>query len=105
MAKNFSFDSLDIVLPKRPTESHKGLYVRVAIIAGSKGMGGAGILASEASLFCGSGLINLYTHNSNVQASLERNPEIMAIGVESHERVKGNFDVILIGVIFLVRYL
>ena len=97
MAKNFSFDSLDIVLPKRPTESHKGLYGRVAIIAGSKGMGGAGILASEASLFCGSGLINLYTHNSNVQASLERNPEIMAIGVESHERVKGNFDVILIG--------
>ena len=97
MAKNFSFDSLDIVLPKRPTESHKGLYGRVAIIAGSKGMGGAGILASEASLFCGSGLINLYTHHSNVQASLERNPEVMAIGVESPERVKGNFDVILIG--------
>jgi hydroxyethylthiazole kinase-like uncharacterized protein yjeF len=97
MAESFNFDSLDIVLPKRQTHSHKGLYGRVAIIAGSKGMGGAGILASEASLFCGSGLVNLFTHSSNVQASLERNPEVMAIGAENHIDIAGNFDIGLIG--------
>ena len=97
MAERFNFDSLDIVLPKRQAQSHKGLYSRVAVIAGSKGMGGAGILASEASLFCGSGLVSLYTHSSNAQASLQRNPEIMTLGVDSHENISGDFDVILIG--------
>ena len=97
MAESFNFDSLDIVLPKRQAQSHKGLYGRVAVIAGSKGMGGAGILASEASLFCGSGLVSLYTHSSNAQASLQRNPEIMTLGVDSHENISGDFDVILIG--------
>ena len=97
MAESFNFDSLDIVLPKRQAQSHKGLYGRVAVIAGSRGMGGAGILASEASLFCGSGLVSLYTHSSNAQASLQRNPEIMTLGVDSHENISGDFDVILIG--------
>lgn len=97
MAESFNCDSLDIVLPKRQAQSHKGLYGRVAVIAGSKGMGGAGILASEASLFCGSGLVSLYTHSSNTQASLQRNPEIMTLGVDSHENISGDFDVILIG--------
>ena len=97
MAESFNCDSLDIVLPKRQAQSHKGSYGRVAVIAGSKGMGGAGILASEASLFCGSGLVSLYTHSSNAQASLQRNPEIMTIGVDSHENISGDFDVILIG--------
>ena len=97
MAESFSLNSLDITLPKRKDNSHKGFYGRVAVIAGSKGMGGAGILASEASLFCGSGLVNLFTHISNVQASLERNPEVMAIGIESHKDISGNFDIGLIG--------
>ena len=97
MAESFNFDSLDIVLPKRQAQSHKSLYGRVAVIAGSRGMGGAGILASEASLFCGSGLVSLYTHSSNAQASLQRNPEIMTLGVDSHENISGDFDVILIG--------
>ena len=97
MAESFSLNSLDIILPKRKDNSHKGFYGRVAVIAGSKGMGGAGILASEASLFCGSGLVNLFTHISNVQASLERNPEVMAIGIENHKDISGNFDIGLIG--------
>ena len=50
-------------------------------------MGGAGILASEASLFCGSGLVTLVTDTSNVSPSLLRNPEVMAIGVDMVEGV------------------
>ena len=67
------------------------------MIAGSEGMGGAGILASEASLYCGSGLVTLFTHKSNVEASLVRNPEIMALGIQDRIESPDNINVFLIG--------
>ena len=57
MALNFNFESLGIRLPQRNKNAHKGSHGKVLVIAGSEGMGGAGILASEASLYCGSGLV------------------------------------------------
>ena len=97
MALKFNFESLDNKLPKRDINSHKGNNGRVLIVAGSEGMGGAGILASEASLFSGSGLVSLFTHKSNVSASLERNPEIMALGIDDCIEYSNNLDVLLIG--------
>ena len=75
--KEFNIDTLVQKVPNRLANSHKGDYGKVLIIAGSKGMGGAGILSSEACVFCGAGLVTLVTHPDNVQASLERNPEVM----------------------------
>ncbi|MFL2704130.1 MAG: NAD(P)H-hydrate dehydratase, partial [Gammaproteobacteria bacterium] len=97
MALKFNFESLDNKLPKRDINSHKGNNGRVLIVAGSEGMGGAGILASEASLFSGSGLVSLFTHKSNVSASLERNPEIMVLGIDDCIEYSNNLDVLLIG--------
>ena len=97
MALNFNFESLGIGLPQRNKNAHKGSHGKVLVIAGSEGMGGAGILASEASLYCGSGLVTLFTHKSNVEASLVRNPEIMALGIQDRIESPDNINVFLIG--------
>ncbi|MDA9621588.1 NAD(P)H-hydrate dehydratase [Gammaproteobacteria bacterium] len=85
--QSFTFQELKNLLPNRAKDSHKGNFGKVLICAGSPDMGGAGILASEASLFCGSGLVTLVTDTSNVSPSLLRNPEVMAIGVDMVEGV------------------
>ena len=46
-------------LPKRPADSHKGSYGKLLIIAGSRGMIGAGCLAAKAALRSGCGLVYL----------------------------------------------
>lgn len=97
MALNFNFESLGIRLPQRNNNAHKGSHGKVLVIAGSEGMGGAGILASEASLYCGSGLVTLFTHKSNVEASLVRNPEIMVLGIQDRIESPDNIDVFLLG--------
>ena len=81
--ENFNFDTLKIKIPKRHKNSHKGDFGKVLIAGGASGTGGASILSSEASLFCGAGLVHLETHLSNVAASLKRNPEVMAFGGSS----------------------
>ena len=85
--QSFTFQELKNLLPNRAKDSHKGDFGKVLICAGSPGMGGAGILASEASLFCGSGLVTLVTDTSNVSSSLLRNPEVMTAGVDMVEGV------------------
>lgn len=85
--QSFTFQELKNLLPNRAKDSHKGNFGKVLICAGSPGMGGAGILASEASLFCGSGLVTLVTDTSNVSSSLLRNPEVMTTGIDMVEGV------------------
>ena len=85
--QSFTFQELKNLLPNRAKDSHKGNFGKVLICAGSPGMGVAGILASEASLFCGSGLVTLVTDTSNVSSSLLRNPEVMITGVDMVEGV------------------
>ena len=85
--QSFTFKELKNLLPNRAKDSHKGNFGKVLICAGSPGMGGAGILASEASLFCGSGLVTLVTDTSNVSSSLLRNPEVMTTGVDMDKGV------------------
>ena len=97
MSKDFNFDSIQRKIPKRSLDSHKGDFGRVMIIGGSEGMGGAAILSSEASLFCGSGLVHLNTHPSNVEASLIRNPEIMALGINKSLSIPDGINILLCG--------
>ena len=46
-------------IPCRPNYSHKGTYGRVFVLAGSTGMTGAAVLASQAALRTGAGLVTL----------------------------------------------
>ncbi len=97
MSKDFNLDSIQKKIPKRSLNSHKGDFGRVMIIGGSEGMGGAAILSSEASLFCGSGLVHLNTHPLNVEASLVRNPEVMALGINKELSIPDNINILLCG--------
>lgn len=97
MVEKFNFETINIEIPERNNNSHKGDFGRVAVLGGSEGMGGAAILSSEASLFSGAGLTHLYTHSTNVEAGLQRNPEIMSLGINSNFEIPNNIDVLVCG--------
>lgn len=46
-------------LPPRPRDAHKGIFGRVVVIAGSRGMSGAAALCASAALRGGAGLVTL----------------------------------------------
>lgn len=46
-------------LPKRPADSHKGLYGTVLVIAGGRGMAGAAALCGASALRSGAGLVRI----------------------------------------------
>lgn len=68
-------------LPRRHATTHKGECGRVLVVGGDEGMGGAGILAGEAALRGGAGLVFLATRGEHVPAALARRPEIQARAV------------------------
>jgi NAD(P)H-hydrate epimerase len=69
------------LLPKRPTNTHKGDYGHTLVIAGSKGKGGAAGLTGLAALRSGAGLVTLAVPESCHQA-LEFNPlETMTVAL------------------------
>ena len=70
-------------LPERPVDAHKNLFGHVLVIGGDCGSGGAAIMAAEAALRSGAGLVSLATRPQHVAAALARCPEIMVHGVES----------------------
>lgn len=52
-------------LPKRMAHSNKGTYGKLLIIAGTKNMAGAAILAAKAAYRTGAGLVKVYTREEN----------------------------------------
>ncbi len=70
------------VLPPRDPLAHKNHSGHVVIIGGDHGMGGAVILAAEAALRTGAGLVTVLTRSENVPAVLARRPEVMVVGVD-----------------------
>ncbi|GAB3275145.1 NAD(P)H-hydrate dehydratase [Parahaliea aestuarii] len=67
--------------PARKPDAHKGDCGRVVVVGGDDGMGGAILLAAEAALRCGAGLVSAATRERHVSALLARCPEAMARGV------------------------
>jgi NAD(P)H-hydrate epimerase len=57
--------SITEIYKKRSKFSHKGTYGHALIIAGSKGMAGASVLASKAALRSGAGLVSLHGPECN----------------------------------------
>jgi len=62
----------------RASNSHKGHFGRILVVAGNTGMAGAAILASEAALRSGAGLVSAASRADTVMALLQRRPEVMA---------------------------
>ncbi|MDE0191260.1 MAG: NAD(P)H-hydrate dehydratase [Gammaproteobacteria bacterium] len=68
-------------LVRRPG-AHKGDFGRLLIVGGESDMGGAVLLAGEAALRTGAGLVTIATRTENRAAILARRPELMVRGVE-----------------------
>ena len=65
----------------RPRSGHKNQFGHVLVIGGERGMGGAALLAGEAALRTGCGLVSILTRPEHGAPMLARMPEIMVRGV------------------------
>ncbi|QNN47248.1 NAD(P)H-hydrate dehydratase [Thermomonas brevis] len=75
-------DALPVLFPLRPRDSHKGRNGHVLCIGGDAGSGGAILLAAQAALRSGAGLVSVATRAAHVPALLARCPEAMVHAVE-----------------------
>lgn len=67
----------------RRSGAHKGDFGRLLVVGGDTDMGGAVLLAGEAALRTGAGLVNIATRGANRSAILARRPELMVREAES----------------------
>lgn len=73
----------DQLLPLRALDSHKGDHGHVQVIGGDYGYAGAALMASQAALVSGAGLVSCTTRPEHISAYISRCPEIMAAGINS----------------------
>lgn len=66
-------------LPERKLDHHKGLSGHVTVIAGSVGMAGAAVLASEACLRSGAGTVTLVCPENIYFSCVSMIPEVMVV--------------------------
>ena len=68
------------LLPPRRKDSHKGDYGRLLIVAGSRGMTGAAVLAARAALKAGAGLVTVACPETERRLVAAALPEAMTFG-------------------------
>jgi len=69
-------------LQPRPPASHKGDFGHVLVVGGDYGLGGAALMAAEAALRTGAGLVSVITRSTHKAGFLARRPEAMVVGTE-----------------------
>jgi len=71
------------LLPRRRKDSHKGDYGRLLIVAGSRGMTGAAVLAARAALKAGAGLVTVACPDTERRLVALSVPEAMTFGADA----------------------
>lgn len=82
--------------PKRPRDSHKGLFGTVAVIGGASGMIGAPLLAARAAIKLGAGCVHVGQLAENAPGVDMQQPELMLHSASAALRLPG-VDVLAIG--------
>ncbi len=88
------------LLPLRGRACHKGDYGHVMVIGGDRGMAGAVMMASEAAVRSGAGLVSVATRAEHVALCTGNRPEVMSHAVQSGQELELLLDrasVLLIG--------
>jgi len=80
--QRIDINSASAVLAPRAVASHKGSHGHVLVIGGDSSFGGAVIMAAEAALRSGAGLVSVITRSCHRPALLARRPEVMVLGTE-----------------------
>jgi len=89
-----------VPLPRRKRDAHKGNCGHVLVVGGELGYSGAAIMAGEAALRVGSGLVSIVTRPEHSGLLNLHRPELMCHGVETSEQLSAllaNVDVIVVG--------
>ncbi len=73
-------------LPSRGTNVYKQALGHIAVVGGDTNMGGAPIMAAEAALRVGAGMVTLVTRGAHRPAVLARRPEIMVADADDVEQ-------------------
>ncbi len=82
---SISFITEHVPFPVRNADSHKGDYGRVGIIAGSRGMAGAGELCTRSCLRSGAGLVTLAAADCLVEVYESKLTEAMVFPLKDKE--------------------
>ena len=87
------------LLPRRRFDVHKGDFGRIGIVAGSRGLTGAAILAAEACVRAGAGLVSLYvTEDIHAIVASSTSAEVMVKPIGSYlDVLDTNRDVLAVG--------
>lgn len=99
LAERLAGARLPRLAPRRPT-AHKGQFGHVLVVGGEHGTGGASLLASEAALRSGAGMVSLASRGAHSVAAQARLPEVMSRGVASGnelQRMIDRADVLVVG--------
>lgn len=81
-AQRIDINSVGKMLAPRAVASHKGSHGHVVVIGGDSSFGGAVLMAAEAALRSGAGLVSVITRLAHRPALLARTPEVMVLGTE-----------------------
>ena len=84
------------LIPKRPRDSHKGMFGTVAVIGGKRGMLGAPLMAARAALKLGAGCVHAGLLADNAPSVDLLQPELMLHSASDALRLPG-VDVFAIG--------
>lgn len=88
-------NQLAMLLLPRNASAHKGEFGHTVIIGGDYGFGGAAIMAAEAAVRAGSGLVTLVTRTVNQSSMLAKRPEVMVMGTENTDDLDNKLEELL----------
>ena len=96
--KQITTDYVQSIITPRPANLHKGQAGRVLIIAGSRGMAGAAVLAARGALYSGAGLVKVSVPDELFNILQISVPEAMCIDRQEAAKADLNiYDAICIG--------
>ncbi|HEY5646100.1 MAG TPA: NAD(P)H-hydrate dehydratase [Pseudomonadales bacterium] len=72
-------------LPVRTADAYKQALGHVVVVGGDSSMGGAPLMAAEAALRSGAGLVTVVTRAAHRSAILSRRPEVMVVDADDAE--------------------
>ncbi|MEH6469883.1 MAG: NAD(P)H-hydrate dehydratase [Halopseudomonas sp.] len=75
-------------LPLRSRGAHKGDFGHVMVVGGDRGMAGSVVMATEAAVRSGAGLVSVATRPEHVGLTTGRNPEVMSHAVSSGQELE-----------------
>jgi len=92
---------MNIDLPRRPSDAHKGTFGRVLIVAGSPGMSGAACLCASGALRAGAGLVTVALPESiqPVVASFEPSYMTIALPCDGDRQLSGEAVDVVAGLV------